>query len=146
MSDEPEETTDKPTIAPFVGALVIVVLVVIGIFAIDSLGGDELTPEQTVSRAVIGQNDALQREDYSAFRTYTCAAAQGDEAGVIADQKDSKEKNGDRYVDDVDDVRIDGDRATAAVTYSFGNARDDKTTSDVPLVNEDGSWKVCPSP
>lgn len=141
--DEPEEIPDKPTIAPFVGALVIVVLVVIGIFAIDAFGGDELTPEQLVSRAVIGQNDGLQREDYSAFRNFTCQAAQRDEAAVIAGQKESVAKNGERYVDDVANVRIDGDEAVAAVTYSFDNARDDKSTSDVRLIGEDGAWKVC---
>ncbi|MCP9272049.1 Rv0361 family membrane protein [Mycolicibacterium arenosum] len=141
--DEPEEIEDKPTIAPFVGALAIVVLVVIGMFVIDALGGDDLTPEQLVSRAVIGQNDALQRQNYAAFRDYTCAAAQGDEASVIAAQRDSVEKNGERYVDDVADVRIDGERATAAVTYSFDKSRDDKKTSDVSLVKEDGSWKSC---
>lgn len=144
--DESEESPDKPTIAPFVGALVVVVLVVIGIFAIDSFGGDELTPEQLVSRAVIGQNDALQREDYGAYRNYTCQAAQGDEAGVIAGQKESVAKDGARYVDDVTAVRIDGDEAVATVTYSFNNARDDKSSTDVRLIGEDGAWKVCPSP
>lgn len=145
-ADEPEETRDKPTVAPLIGAFVIVVLVVIGIFLIDAFGGDELTPEQLVSRSVVGQNDALQREDFAAYGQYTCAAARGDETSVIAAQKESVEKNGDRYVDGVADVRVDGDRATASVTYSFENSRDDKKTSDVPLVNEDGGWKVCPSP
>lgn len=139
----PEEIEDKPTIAPFVGALAIVVLIVIGMFVVDALGGDDLTPQQLVSRAVIGQNDALQRQDYAAFRDFTCAAAQGDEASVMAAQRDSVEKNGERFVDDVADVRIDGDQATAAVTYGFDKSRDDKKTSDVSLVKEDGSWKSC---
>ena len=141
--DEPEDTRDKPTIAPFVAAFVIVALVVIGILVINQLSGSESTPEQLITRAVIGQNDALQREDYTTFREYTCAAAQGDEAGVIAAQKESVEKQGERFVDAVADVRVDGDRATAAVTYSFKDSRDDKATSDVPLVSEDGAWKVC---
>lgn len=134
---------DRPTIAPFVGAFVIVVLVLIGILVIDGLGGDELTPEQTISRAVVGQNDALQRQDYAAFRDFTCAAASGDEDGVIAAQKESVEKQGERYVEDVDNVRIAGTQATASVTYSFDKARDDKTTSDVTLVEEGGTWRVC---
>ena len=144
--DEPEEIQDKPTIAPFVGALAVVVLVVIGIFVADNLGGDDLTPEQLVSRSVIGQNDALQRQDYAAFRTFTCSAAQADEASVIAAQKESADEHGDRFVDDVDDVRIDGEQATASVTYSFEKTRDDKDVSDVSLIGEDGTWKVCPSP
>ena len=42
-------------------------------------------------------------------------------------------------------MNIDGDRATAKVTYSFEKSRDTKTTSDVALVREDGAWKVCPA-
>lgn len=150
MSDDttPVEGTDpardRPTIAPFVGALVVIALVVIGILAIDGSGGGELTPEQVVSRAVVGQNDALQREDFAAYRDYTCAAAQGDEAAFTAGQKASVEQNGDRYVDGVADVRIDGERATATVTYSFENSRDDKKSSEVRLVGDGGAWKVCP--
>jgi len=145
-SDQPgadADDTDKPTMAPFIGALVVIVLVVIGIVVVDAVGGNDLTPEQTVSRAVIGQNDALQRKDYARFRDYTCAAAQRDESSVLADQQKSVDANGERYVDGVDDVRIDGSTATASVTYSFGNARDDTTTTTVALVDEGGAWKVC---
>ena len=36
-------------------------------------------------------------------------------------------KRGERFVDDVTDVVIDGDRATAKVTYHFDKAPDTKT-------------------
>ena len=143
MSEEPEDTRDKPTIAPFAGALAIVSLVVIGMVLFHGSGGGESTPEQLVSRAVIGQNDALQREDWAAYRNYTCRAALGDEAAFAAGQRESVEKNGDRYVDDVTDVRIDGDEGAASVTYSFEHARDDEKAAEVRLIGEDGTWKVC---
>lgn len=140
---EPEEGADKPTMAPFVGALTIVVLVVIAIFAADRFIRDDPTPEDLITRAVIGQNDGLQREDYDAFGRYTCAAARGEEADVVAAQRESVQELGKRFVDDVANVRVDGQRATASVTYSFEKARDDKSTTDVTLAEEDGAWKVC---
>ncbi|MGV0601927.1 lumazine-binding protein, partial [Mycolicibacterium pulveris] len=56
---------DRPTMAPFLAALGVVVLVaiVIGLFSL--LGGDEPSPEQQITRAAVGQNDALQRLSYS---------------------------------------------------------------------------------
>ena len=50
---------------------------------------------------------------------------------------------GARFVDDVTDVVIDGDRATATVTYHFDKAPDTKTGVDMTFVREDGAWKVC---
>ncbi len=41
-------------------------------------------------------------------------------------------------------VKIDGDRATATVTYHFDKAPDDqKPVSTMTFVREDGAWKVC---
>jgi len=131
--------------APFLGALAIIVLVVIGIVVVNAFASTEPTPDQELRAAVVGQNDALQRQDYSAFRGFTCRAAQGDEAQVLAGQRESVEKNGERYVDAVDDLRIDGDRATVKATYHFDKTAEAKSSSDVTLVREDGAWKVCPS-
>jgi hypothetical protein len=142
-TEEPGEDPDKPTIAPFVGALAIVVLVVIGIVVVNKFTGGDPTVDQTITQVVIGQNDALQREDYQKFVLYTCRGAQGDEAGVMAAQKESAEKNGGRFVDEVTNIRVNGEQATATVTYSFEKSRDDKTPTEVPLVGEDGAWKVC---
>jgi hypothetical protein len=43
----------------------------------------------------------------------------------------------------VKDVRIDGDRATASVTYHFDRTADTTSVSELTVVREDGSWKVC---
>ena len=134
---------DRPTIAPFLGGLAIFALVVIAIVLFNVFGRSDPPLDQQVGRAAVGQNDALQRQDYSDFRTYTCRDQQGVEADILARQRDSVSKRGERYVDDVTDVVIDGDRATAKVTYHFDKAPEVKTGVGMKFVREDGAWKVC---
>jgi hypothetical protein len=129
--------------APFLGALAIIVLVVIAIGLVNIFGGDDVPEDQRVGRAAVGQNDALQRQNYPDFRGYTCRAQQGNEAEMLARQRDSVQRRGARFVDDVAKVTLDGDRATATVTYHFDKAPDAKTGVDVTFVREDGAWKVC---
>lgn len=140
---EPEFEPDRPTMAPFLGALAVIVVVVIAIVLLNSGGGSGATPEQDVGRAVVGQNDALQRQSYADFRAYTCRAAQGTEAEFLAQQRDSVAKNGERYVDGVANVRVDGDKAVADVTYHFDKTADTTSGSELTVVREDGTWKVC---
>ena len=52
-------------------------------------------------------------------------------------------QEGARYVDDVTGVAVDGDRATANVSYHFDKAPDTKTGVDTTFVREDGAWQVC---
>ena len=139
----PEHPPVRPTIAPFVGALVIVALIVIGIVVANSFSGDGPTPEQDVSRAVVGQNDAMQRQSFSGYREFTCGAQQGTEADFLARQRDSVAKNGERYVDGVRNVRIDGDQAAADATYHFDKTPDTTSVTELAIVREDGTWKVC---
>jgi hypothetical protein len=138
-----ESGADRPTATPFLAALAIIVIVVIAIGLLNFFGDDELPADQQVARAAVGQNDALQRQSYDDFRGYTCRDEQGAEAEVLAGQRDSAAKQGERFVDDVTDVKIDGDRATAKVTYHFDKAPDTKTGVDMTFVREDGAWKVC---
>ncbi len=141
MSDAGD--ADRPTMAPFLVALAIAVLVVIVIVLVNVFEGDGVPEDQQVARAAIGQNDALQRQHYPDFVTYTCRAQQGSEPDVLAGQRDSVGKRGERYVDDVTKVAIDGDRATATVTYHFAKAPDAKSDVTTTFVREDGAWKVC---
>jgi hypothetical protein len=138
-----DAAADRPTMAPFLGALAIIVLVVIAIGLVNIAGKNHPSDNQQISRAAAGQNDALQRQSYADFRTYTCRDQQGIEADILARQRDSVAKRGERFVDDVTDVVIDGDRATAKVTYHFGKAPDTKAGVPVTFVREDGAWKVC---
>jgi hypothetical protein len=122
-------------------AIIVLVVIAIGLFNIS--GGDDVPEDQRVGRAAVGQNDALQRQNYPDFRGYTCRAQQGNEAEMLARQRDSVQRRGARFVDDVAKVTLDGDRATATVTYHFDKAPDAKTGVDVTFVREDGAWKVC---
>ena len=129
--------------APFLGALAIIVIVVIAIWLVNLFQGDRTPEDQRVGRAAVGQNDALQREDFADFSGYTCEKIQGSEEDIIARQHDSAAKRGARFVDDVTDVKIDGDRATATVTYHFDKAPEGKAPVSMTFVREDGAWKVC---
>lgn len=134
---------DRPTVAPFLGALVIIVAAVVTVWLFNVFDDDGLSADQLVGRAVSGQNDALQRGDYTAFRAYTCAAQYSDEARVLSVQRDSVARRGQRVVDSIGKVTVTGGRATADVTYYFDKNRDAKETAQITLVQEDGAWKVC---
>jgi hypothetical protein len=142
-ADAADSGADRPTFAPFLGALTIIALVVITIGLFNIFGGNDPPEDKQVGRAAVGQNDALQRANYADFRTYTCREQHGAEADILARQRDSVTKRGERFVDDVTDVVIDGDRATAKVTYHFDKAPDTKTGVAMTFVREDGAWKVC---
>lgn len=140
MNEEPSELR---TAAPFLIALTIILLVVIGIVAVNFFESDELTDEQQIGRAAAAQNDALQRLDYADFRTYTCRREQATETQFADTQQHSATENGARIIDGVTGVNIDGDQATATVTYHFDRNEDAKTPVPTTFVREDGAWKVC---
>jgi len=140
---EPEP--DRPTMAPFLGALAVFALIIVGIILFNVFGSDTTTPGDQVAKAAVGQNDALQRQDFAKYQTFTCRAGQGSEADFVARQRDSVTKNGERYLDDVTDITVDGERASATVTYHFDKTKDTKTPTRVTFAQEDGAWKVCPS-
>ena len=136
---------DNPsTLMPMLTALAIALVVLIGFFSLRLFGGDDTPPDEAaVGRAVVGQNDALQRGNYADFRTFTCLSQQGIESQVLVDQRQSVAAKGARYVEDVKDIAVTGDRATATVVYHFEKAKDDKLSTPMTFVREDGTWKVC---
>lgn len=139
----PEPEPDRPTIAPFLGAFAVIAIVVIGIILFNVFGSSTTTPGDQVAQAAVGQNDAMQRQDYGKFRNLTCRTAQGSEVDFLARQRDSVAKNGERYLDDVTNIAVDGERASATVTYHFDKTAETKTPAEVSFVREDGAWKVC---
>lgn len=139
---EPEE--NRSTLMPILTALAVVGVALITIFALRFIrGGDTVPDDAAVGQAVVGQNDALQRGNYADFRTYTCGNQQGVESQVLADQRQSASAKGARYVDDVKDVVVKGDAATATVVYHFEKAADEKISSPMSFLRENGEWKVC---
>jgi hypothetical protein len=142
---EPDE--DRSSILPIVLAATIVVFAMGAIWALKFFRTDKVPDDGLVVRAAIAQNDALQRESYADFRTYTCAAQQGTESQVLSDQRQSKNTKGNRFVDDMKNFAITGDQATATVVYFFEKKPDDKLSQPMTFVRENGTWKVCsPSP
>lgn len=139
---DPEDR--RPSLLPILGALAILGLGLATVLLLRHFRGSEPLPEDAgVGWAVVGQNDALQRGDYADFRSFTCTAQQGVEAQVLADQRQSAAAKGARYVDDVKDVAVTGDRATATVVYHFEKAADDKFDTPMTFIRENGTWKVC---
>ncbi|CPW26561.1 hypothetical protein [Mycobacteroides abscessus] len=135
---------DRGSIGPFIAGAVIFGIVVIAI-AVSTFfrSGDGLTPEGRVGRAVVAQNDALQRHAYADYLKATCRAIVTPEQNVLAAQDKSETAHGNRFVDDVKDVKISADTATASVTYHYMKSENNKLTADVSFVKEDGSWRVC---
>lgn len=143
---EPEES-GRATLMPILAAVAIVALALIAVYVLRLFIGDDLPDNDAVARAVVGQNDALQRENYSDLTTFTCLAQQGVENQVLADQKQSVSAKGHRFVDDVKDMTVTGDRATATVVYHFEKAAENKIDVPMTVVRENGEWKVCsPAP
>ncbi|MBI3214590.1 MAG: lumazine-binding protein [Mycobacterium sp.] len=143
MGDGADDADDGASPLPFLGALAIILLVVIGIGAVTLSNRGEDNEREAVVRAALAQNDALQRLDYGAFRANTCAQQAGTEATVLGGQRDSTAAKGARYVDNVTAVSVDGDRATATVAYYFADSKDAKIDIATTFVREDGAWKVC---
>ena len=143
MADTPEDPADRGSAAPILIALAIVAFVLIVMTVFRMIGSSEVSDENGVGRAVVAQNDALQREDYAAFRANTCPADQGVQAEVLAGQQRSKAAKGARFVENVTGVKVDGDRATATVVYYFEKAKEDKVTVPATFARADGGWKVC---
>ncbi|MCX6481176.1 MAG: lumazine-binding protein [Mycobacterium sp.] len=140
---EPAAAGDSSSAMPILIALGVVVIAVLAITGLRVLRGDEVRAEAGVDRAVVGQNDALQRQDYADFVGFTCVGQQSSAAAVLGEQRRSSAANGARIVDDVRDPVIDGDRATATVVYHFENSADDKITTEMTFARENGQWKVC---
>jgi hypothetical protein len=138
-----EPTEDRPTFMPVAIAAAIVVVALGAMWALRFFRSDEVPDDGLVGRVVVAQNDALQRENYADFRTYTCLAQQGAENQVLADQRQSKSAKGNRFVDDVKGFDVTGDRATATVVYHFEKTPDDKISAPMNFVMENGAWKVC---
>ncbi|EHB55808.1 hypothetical protein MycrhDRAFT_3002 [Mycolicibacterium rhodesiae JS60] len=138
---EPEHDGSSPM--PILIALGVALLVLAAIGVAWLFSSKPMSEDVKVGRAAVGQNDALQRDDYGDFRTYTCAAQQGTEAEVLARQQKSRTAQGARYVDDVTEVKIDGALATATVVYHFERSAENKIKVPMTFVREKGDWTVC---
>lgn len=138
-----ESDENRSTATPILTALAIVGVALIAFILVRMAQSDVLPDEADIGRVTVGQNDALQREDYADFQSFTCLAQQGTESQVLADQRQSKADKGARIVDDVTRFAVTGDRATAEVVYHFERSADAKVSVPMTFVRENGGWKVC---
>ncbi|MCH9729414.1 MAG: lumazine-binding protein [Actinomycetia bacterium] len=142
-SSPSDSSSAGPTAAPFLIALTIAMAVVGATWLFNAFSSDELTGEQRIWLAVVAQNDALQRQDYAEFREHTCQDQQESESEIVAQHSDSVARRGERFVDGVTGIAVDGDRATAEVTYHFSQNPEAKEKVEIPFARQDGTWKVC---
>ena len=138
---EPDET--RSTAWPILTALAIVGFALIAFILVLLAQSDVLPNEADICRAVVGQNDALQREDYADFQSFTFIAQQGTESQVLADQRQSSAAKGARIVDNVTRFAVTGDQATAEVVYHFEKSTDAAVSVPMTFIRENGEWKVC---
>jgi hypothetical protein len=138
-----EPAEDRSSILPIIVAAAIVFVAVGAFWALKFFRSDTVSDDGLVARAAVAQNDALQRENYADFRTYTCLAQQGVEPQVLSGQRESKNAKGNRLVEDVKDFAITGSQATATVVYHFEKNPDDKVSQPMTFVRENDTWKVC---
>ncbi|MGL4305610.1 MAG: hypothetical protein ACRCSF_05595 [Mycobacteriaceae bacterium] len=141
------------TVWPFVAAATIFI-VIIGVVVLSNIWGSQptLTDEQQITRAVVGQNDALQRSNYQDYTSYLCdellaSATLVDEASFVAKQSKSEEANGAHIIDEVTDMAIVGEAATANVKSHYAdqptNSAENVIVVSIKFVKEKDSWKVC---
>jgi len=117
--------------------------------ALFNIFGDNGSPsDQQVGRSSGGQNDALQRQDYARLPYLTCRDQQGIQAECACLGNGIRwDRRGQRFVDDVTDVVIDGDRGKRQVTYHFRQHRMSKPVfDDVPCVRTRAWRSVRPAP
>lgn len=143
MTKPGDDDQDRSSPWPILIALGIglVVLAIVGITKLT--GGDDLSDQQLVTRTAVAQNDALQRNSYAEFQKYTCTSDQGNEADVLARQRQSTASKGARYVDEVTGIVVTGDQATATVVYHFEHSASEKLNAPMTFIRQDGAWKVC---
>ena len=135
---------------PSWAALLIVVLAAAGIglsylFRPADERGDDSTK---VQYAINAYYTARNNVDYSAYRDATCAATRDStqfpsESNFETTEKKSLEDNGRVVIPEITDLSVSGERATATVHWHFDNKSDQKQTTAVVALREDGNWKVC---
>lgn len=107
-------------------------------------GGDSAKVQYAINDAYTARN-AL---NYDKYRGAHCAADlrapgfPGREA-FVADNRRSRDADGTIVIPEITDLTVHGDRADAKVHWHFDKHPDAKQTTQVSVVRENGSWKVC---
>lgn len=135
--NDPGEDPRRVTATPFIAAVAIVALVLVGIVVSSWLSpaDENVTESDRISRAVADYLQAHNHNDSDVLETLVCKTYSDDRA-VVADRE------GEISLVGVTDSEVEGDRATAQVRIS---APDDQgeTTDTWELAREGDNWVVC---
>jgi hypothetical protein len=83
--------------------------------------------------------------NYDTFTRWTCAAKLPPRDEFLTRATASRDVNGPIVIPPgkIADVAINGDRASATVSWHYGKKTDAVTTTATTLVRQDNQWKVC---
>lgn len=135
---DPEPAADDPdggTPWPFMGALLIVVLLIVGVVGAQMLSPaqDELSDEQRIERTVADYVSAHNETDTEILARLRCAELPEQEA-PLADVE------GNVQLQATQDIAVDGDRATVDVRATVDGTSQIETWQ---VVRVDSVWRVC---
>ncbi|MFT4199715.1 hypothetical protein [Gordonia sp. (in: high G+C Gram-positive bacteria)] len=136
---------DAPTRAPIIAALVVIAILIIVILIAQWTHpfSSRLSPEDSVRVAINDQYTARNALNYESYQRITCAPKIEPREAFLAENQRSRDENGKIVIPQINDVVIDGDKATASVVWNFEKKPDAKTTTPTTLVRQDDGWKVC---
>lgn len=140
----------RTTATPFLIALVVAVLLIVGVLTWSALRpSDERLNDSAQVQVTIGQYyGALNKGRYADLVANTCAAARSaadfpKEAGFAEARKAVVEREGEAKLDEkgVKNLTVNGDNASAELTVKYEKAGE--RTEQAKFVREDGKWKKC---
>lgn len=123
------------------GGVVSVVVVAAILSACGSSGGTEASsPEDQIKAVTADYADAQSAKDEAKLRNSSCKAQVEKEISEFGTEGNPTKV----VVDDVKNIKVDGDKGTADVTLTgtFAEGKTDQKSGTFNYVNEDG-WKVC---
>ena len=137
---------------PFWSALVIVVVAILAVVLSNMLrpAEERASDSGQVQFAINDNYTARNNVDYGKFKQSTCAADTSSSSFIseqefVSQNRTSVESKGRIVIPEITDVTVNGDRATARVHWHFDKTPDDKQTTSVVVVKDDGTWKLCKS-
>ena len=137
---------------PFWVALVIVVLAILGVVLSNVLrpAEERASDSGQVQFAINDNYTARNNVDYGKYKQTTCAADTSSSSFIseqefVRQNRTLVESKGRIVIPEITDVAVNGDRATAKVNWHYDKTPDDKQTTSVVVVKDDGTWKLCTS-
>ena len=133
-SDQPADGGGRGTATPFIAALVIVVVLLVGIVVSSWFSSDEtLSDADRVSRVTADFVLVHNNDDEEAREKIVCPAYDEDRSPLA-------DRDGDVTLDAVEDITFDGDRATAQVRVTADGG---DSTGTWQYARSGDMWRGC---